>query len=231
MYSHGYKAVSAVALLLMVSACTLFFPDPTLEGSFEETVVSAWASEGVMFMGQYGSGPITASTEGIKRTWSVEYPDEAVEGGQATGQLRITELAAYPIYASDVFARRLHERALEVDRRGGLTQEAWRAVTTGQFAAIAHLEAEVTRSTRTSRQSVAQYAVMPPSFQGVEAVWEFRDETRSINSLWRATERFYNRMMVDDDRVMTCAKGVDPTSNRALFLECATMLLDEEFGG
>ncbi len=230
MYSHEYRKVSAVTLLSMVSACALF-PAPTLEDSFQEAVVNAWASEGVTFMGQHGSGPITVSTEVGERTWSVEYPDDGVEGGQAMGHLRITELAAYPIYASEAFARRLHESGVEVDRRGGLTQEAWRAVTSGQFTAIAHLEAEVTRSTRTRRRSVVQHAVLPPAPEGVEAVWEFRDGTRSITSLWRATHRFYERMMMSDDRVMDCAKGIDPSSNRPLFLKCATMLLDEEFGG
>ena len=38
-------------------------------------------------------------------------------------------------------------------------------------------------------------------------------------------------MMRSDDRVMQCAKGIDPSSNRALFLDCTTTLLDEEFGG
>ena len=99
------------------------------------------------------------------------------------------------------------------------------------YRVLHHLEAEVTRSTRTGRQSVVQHAVLPPVPEGVEAVWEFRDGTRSINSLWRATHRFYDHMMVSDDRVMACGKGIDPSSNRPLFLECATMLLDEEFGG
>lgn len=220
----------AVAFAPFASACGLF-PEPTQEEEFQEAVVAAWVAEGATFMGKYGTGPISVATETGERIWEVEYPEDGVVGGKATGGLRITELAAYPIYAGEAFARRLHESALEVDRRRGLTQEAWRAVSGGQFAAIGYSRAEVTRSTRSGRETVEQYAVLPPASEGVEVSWEFRDGTRSITSLWRATHGFYDRMMRTDDRVMQCAKGIDPSSNRALFLDCATRLLDEEFGG
>lgn len=212
------------------SACGLF-PPPTLEESLEEAVVAAWASEGVKFMGVHGSGPVTVVTPSGERTWAVEYPDEEAAGGRATGQLRLTELAAYPLYASEDFARRVHESALQADRRGGLTQEAWRAVTNGRFVAVGFVQAEVTRSTRPSREIVSQHAILPPAPEGAEASWEFQDRTRTIDALWRAVDYFYTQMMRSDDRVMECAKGTDPSSNRPLFVECATSVLDEEFGG
>lgn len=222
--------IVTAALAPFALACGLF-PEPAHEEVFQEAIVAAWVAEGATFMGKYGTGPIAVVAETGERVWSVEYPEDGVIGGNATGQLRVTELAAYPIFAGEAFARRLQESALEVDRRGGLTQEAWRAVSRGEFAAIGYVRAEVTRSTRPGRESVEQYAVLPTASEGVEASWEFRDGTRSMTSLWRATHGFYDRMMMSDDRVMECAKSIDPSSNRALFLECATMLLEEEFGG
>ena len=147
-----------------------------------------------------------------------------------TANFRITELEAYPVFRGEEYADHLHETASAVNRRDGLSQEAWMAVRNGDFQAVGLVKVEVTLSPRPGREVVEQLAVLPSAPEGIDAEWMFRDESRSLGSLLGASRILFDRMMRTDDRVMNCARGVDPLQDRAGFHECATGVLEAEFG-
>ena len=193
--------------------------------------MDSWAVEGVQFMGSYGSGPIATVTAEGSDSWSVTYPDDDVLGGSVTGDFRIAELEAYPIFRGEVYADHLNQPASAVSRRDGLSQEAWMAVRNGDFQAIGLVKVEVTLSSRPGREVVEQLAILPSAPEEIDAEWAFRDESRSLDALMGATRILFDGMMRSDDRVMNCARGVDPSEDREGFHECATGVLEEEFGG
>ena len=224
------RTVAALLILAASTGCGLL-GEPSLEESFRDFVLASWAVEGSQFMGRYGSAPITTVTNQGSDSWRVEYPDDDVLGGSATGDLRITELEAYPVFRGEQYADHLHETASAVSRRDGLAQDAWNAVRDGDFQAIARVNVEVTLSSRAGREVVEQLALLPGAPEGTDVEWAFRDETRSLVTLLRATQVLFEGMMRSDDRVLDCAGGVDPSSDRQRFYDCATGILEEEFGG
>ena len=75
------------------------------------------------------------------------------------------------------------------------------------------------------------YPIFPSAPEEIDAEWVFRDESQSLGALLRASRLLFDGMMRSDDRVMNCAGGVDPSEDREGFHECATGVLEEEFGG
>ena len=143
-----------------------------------------------------------------------------------TAAFQITELEAYPVFEGEAYAQHLHEAAAAVNRRDGLTQAARTVVRDGDYLAIGLVRIQVTLSSRAGREAVQQLAVMPRALGGK---WEFRDEDRTLGTLWRATRVLFDDMMRNDDRVINCTRGVDVSQDRGPSLECATTVLGREF--
>lgn len=217
---------AAVILASLVPAACGLLGDRSLEASLQNFALASWADVGVQFMGRYGSGPITTVAAQSPDSWSVTYPDVDVAGGAVIGEFQITQLEAYPIFEGEAYAQHLHEAAAAVNRRDGLTQEARTVVRDGDYRAIGLVRVQVTLSSRAGREVVQRLAVMPRAFGGK---WEFRDEDRTLGTLWRATRVLFDDMMRNDDRVINCTRGVDVSRDRGPSLECATTVLGREF--
>jgi hypothetical protein len=214
--------LSSVAV---VSGCSLGGED--LESDFREAILSGWVSEGVQFFGRYGSGPITAVEPIDENSWTVTFPEEGI--GEIQGEFRISEMAAYRIYPTEEFARHLNEKAVEVDRRSGLVREAWLLVSGGNYQAIGRMSIEVSRANSSGVERITVHALLPVVAEGEDASWEVRADARSLLNLFGVIGRFYETMLRSDDRVMDCAAGTDPASDRPLFMSCAEEILSLEF--
>jgi hypothetical protein len=219
------RRVGFLVVLMLLSACD--FGEKGLEADFRDAILSGWVTEGVQFLGKYGSGPITSVESTGADSWAVTYPEEGV--GEIRGEFTIEAMAAYRIFPTDDFARFMNEKAVEVDRRSGLVREAWALVGGGSYQAIGKMSIEVTRANARGLERVTVYALLPAVAEGVDAHWEVRRETRSILNLFAVTEGLYETMIRSDDRVMDCAADTDPTSNRQLFLSCAEDFLADDF--
>jgi hypothetical protein len=217
--------VIVVLGLMGLSACDFGGGDP--ESDFHDAILTGWVSEGVLFLGKYGSGPITTVESTGDATWTVTYPDEGV--GEIRGEFKVTSMAAYRIFPTDDFARFLNEKAVEVNRRGGLVREAWALVSGGAYQAIGRMTIEVTRANANGLERLTVHALLPVAAEGTTADWEVRIESRSLLNFFAAMEGLYETMLRADDRVMDCAADTDPSSNRTLFMSCAEEILALEF--
>lgn len=215
----------ALGALTFVSACD--FGSDALESRFQDAILSGWVSEGVQFLGKYGSGPIVSVESTGDDSWTVTYPEGPL--GDIRSNFKITELAAYRMFPTDDFASFLNGRAVEVDRRSGLVREAWTLISAGTYQAIGRLSVEITRANVNGVERMTIHALLPVSAPGKEADWEVRRETRSLLNLFRVMEGMYEHMLRSDDRVMDCAVDTDPTSNRPLFMKCAEEILALDF--
>jgi len=219
-------ALSGVlSTMIAVTACDRVLDGATLSEDFRRAMLEEWASPGATFLGRYGGGPVVAAEEAEPDVWRVVYPLESGDTVRAT--LRFTGVDAYRIFPDEDFARLVDRRARERDRRSGLVVEAWRLIQSGENDAIGRMGIEVRRPEASGTQRMTLYALRR---SGEEPTWEFLAERRSLTNAFEGIDNLYETMMRSDDRVMDCARGTDPMSDRPRFLVCTEEILAEEYG-
>ncbi len=218
------RALILMALLGGTLSCDYFAGDPSTTTEFRDAMLARWAAPGVTFLGQYGGGPIVAAEETSDGVWSVDYPLES--GDTVTASLRFTEVDAYLIFPFEEFARLVDERARARDRMSGLSAEAWRLITGGQNDGIGRMQIEVQRPEASGTERLTLYALRRT---GETPSWEFLSERRSLTNAFAAVDGLYEELMRSDDRVMDCAQGTDPMSDRPRFLACTEEVLIEDY--
>lgn len=201
----------------------------TLEETLRTAVLTEWASEGKIFLGQYGDQPITTLTELPDGSWEVKYPEAGALDGEQTWQLQITNLEAYPLFPGEPFTSYLNEMAVSINRRGALPQDVRGLVSGGQIEAIGRFEIRASRTDRSGHVPVSRVAILRPGVGELPGTWDFSRESRSLNVLWQAVKGTYDRLIQTDENVMDCAVDVE-TSNRPLLVECAADELARRFG-